>query len=83
MEKCAKTAITKQYFPTFQDRLNMKISMAQTMAAMVTGDGKTRAYLHRFKLLENATCVCKQGDQTTDHILYHFTLRQTQRDILK
>jgi len=29
---------------------------------MVTGHGKTRAYLHRFKLLDNATCVCKQGE---------------------
>jgi hypothetical protein len=42
-EKCAKAAITKQYFPTVQDRLNIKISMTPTMAAMVTGHGKTRA----------------------------------------
>jgi hypothetical protein len=53
------------------------------MAAMVTGHGKTWAYLYHFKLLEHAMCVCKQGDQTTDHLLYHCTLLQTQRDILK
>jgi hypothetical protein len=81
-EKCAKAAITKKYFPTVQDRLNMKISMTPTMAAMVTGHGKTRAYLHRCKILEHVTGVCKQGDQTTDHLLYHCTLLQTQRDIL-
>jgi ribonuclease HI len=82
-EKCPKAATTKQYFPTVQDRLNTKISITPTNAAMLTGHGKTRAYLHRFKLLEQATCVCKQGDQTTDHLLYHRTLLQTQRDILK
>jgi hypothetical protein len=31
----------KQYFPTIQDRLNMKISITPTIAAMVTGHGKT------------------------------------------
>ena len=35
-EKCAKATITKEYFPTVQDRLNMKISMTPTMAVMVT-----------------------------------------------
>jgi hypothetical protein len=42
-----------------------------------------KAYLLFFKLLEHATCVCKQGDQTTDHLLNHCTLLQTQREILK
>ena len=49
----------------------------------VTGHGKTRAYLHRFKLLESATCLCNKGDQTTDHLLYHCTLLQYPREILK
>ena len=68
-ENCSKTAITKQYFSTFQERLNMKIRVTQNIAAMMTGHGKTRAYLHRFKLLENAKCACIQGDQTIDHLL--------------
>jgi hypothetical protein len=50
---------------------------------MVSGHGKTRAYLHRFKLLESATCPCNKGDQTTDHLLYHCTLLQQQREILE
>jgi len=82
-ENCPKAATTKQYFPTVHDRLNMKISMTPSIAAIVTGHGKTRAYLHHFKLLEHATCVCKHGDQTTDHLLYHCTLLQTQREVLK
>jgi len=75
--KCAKAAITKLYFPTVQDGLNMKISITPNIAAMVTGRRKTRAYLHLFKLLEYATCVCKHGDQMTDHLLYHCTLFKT------
>jgi len=82
-EKCPKVATAKEYFPIIQDRQNMKISMTPSIAAMVIGHGKTRVYFHRFKLLENAMCICKQGDQTTDHLLYHCTLLQTQREVLK
>jgi len=57
--------------------------VTSTIAEMVTGHGKTRAYLYRFKLLEDATCVCMHGDQTTDYLLNHCTLPQTQTEILK
>jgi hypothetical protein len=57
--------------------------MTPTTAAMVTGHVKTSAYLNRFKLLDHATCICKPGDQTTDHLLNHCTLLQLQREILK
>jgi hypothetical protein len=43
----------------------------------------TSSYLHRFKLMESAACPCKNGDQTTDHLLYQCTLLQQQREILK
>jgi len=61
----------------------MKIRVTQNIAAMMIRHGKTRAYLHRFKLLENATCACKQGDQTIDHLLYQCTLPDMQRGTLK
>jgi len=82
-EKCTKAAITKEYFPTVQERLSMNIRVTPNIAAMTTGHGKTRAYLHRFKLLDNATCVCKQGDQTVDHLLYHCKLLEKQGRSLK
>ena len=50
-EKCPKAATKKQYFPTVQYRLNMKINLTPSIAALVTGHGKTRAYLHRFNPL--------------------------------
>jgi hypothetical protein len=50
---------------------------------MLTGHGKTRAYLHRLKILGKATCACEQEDQTVDHILYRCTLLETQRQNMK
>jgi hypothetical protein len=50
---------------------------------MTTGHGKTRAYLHQFKLMEHATCVCNKGNQTIDHLINQCALLQTQRELLK
>ena len=33
----------------------MKINVTPYFAAMVRGNGKTRAYFHRFKIMEQAT----------------------------
>jgi hypothetical protein len=65
-EKCTKAAITKEHFPTVQERLSMNIRVTPNIAVTTAGHGKTTAYLHRFKLLDNATCVCTQGDQAVD-----------------
>jgi len=65
------------------NRLRSKIHITSNSTAMVSGHGKTRAYIHRFKLLESATCPCNKGDQTTDHLLYHCTLLQQQSEILE
>ena len=39
---CTKAATTKQYFPTVQDRLRIKINLTPNLAAMLTGHGRTR-----------------------------------------
>jgi len=75
---CTKAATTKQYFSTVQDRLRIKINLTPNLAAMLTGHGRTTAYLNRFKLRDEATC-----DQTTDHLLNHCTTIHTQREVLK
>jgi len=64
-EDCTKAAITKQFFPNVKERLKLQIDINPIFTALVTGHGKTRAYLHRFKILEEAKCTCKKGDQTT------------------
>ena len=51
--------------------------------ALVTGHGKTKSYLHSFKITEKATCPCNMEDQALDHILYNCTRHNKQRDLLK
>ena len=46
-----KAAATKQYFPTAWDRLGIKINLTPNLGAILTGHGRTRAYLHRFNRL--------------------------------
>jgi hypothetical protein len=37
---------------------------------MLTSHGKTKAYLHRFKITQSPECICTEGDQTVDHLIY-------------
>ena len=82
-EQCKKAAVTKQFFPTVRDRINLSLNVRPNFTAMVTGHGKTRAYIHRFKITDSATCPCNKEDQTLDRTLYTCTLHKTQRDLFK
>ena len=82
-QNCTKTLTTKLFFPSVEERLKIKIRITQNVAAMLTGHGKTRAYLHRFKIRDDALCVCQQGDQTIDHLIYDCNLLEAQRGILR
>jgi hypothetical protein len=50
---------------------------------LVTGHGKTKSYLHRFKIINSPTCPCGNRDQTIDHLLYDCQLLNKERNILK
>ena len=82
-DHCTKATTTEQFFPSVEQRLNRKLRITQNVAAMLTGHGKTRAYLHCFNIRDNATCACEKGDQTIDHLIYNCTLLETQRRILR
>jgi ribonuclease HI len=82
-EESSKAALTKQFFPSVSDRIKAKIKVTHNFTALVTGHGKTRAYLHRFKLQESATCPCGKEQQTTDHLIYRCILLQQPRETLK
>jgi hypothetical protein len=36
----------------------------------VTAHGKTKAYLHRFKVIQSPECICSYGSQTADHLIF-------------
>jgi len=78
-----KGSITKGYFPNVEERLKMKINLTQNVTAIVTGHGKTKAYLHRFKMLEEPTCPCGTAEQTTDHGIFECETLTKEREKLK
>jgi len=65
-----KGRTTEEFFPDVAERLKTKINLTQNLAAILAGHGKTRAYLQRFKIIENATCPCGKRDHTTDHLIF-------------
>ena len=78
-----KATATRQYFPSVRERLGMRINLTPKLTAVLSGHGKTRAYIHRFNLRGEATCICGKEDQTTDHTLFHCTKTSAQRNLRK
>jgi len=69
-DRTTKGLTTKQFFPIIKDRLTTKIKLTPNFTGLVTAHGKTKAYLHRFKITESPECPCDGGNQTVDHLLY-------------
>jgi len=78
----AKGPATKEYFPDINERLKMKLRLSPNLTAMLTAHGKTKAYLHRFKIIQSPECICKHGDQTTDHLIYDCEILDKEREKL-
>jgi hypothetical protein len=78
-----KGKTTKEYFPDVAERLKMQLQLTQNITALVSGHGKTRDYPHRFKIIEEPTCPCGEGDQRTDHVIYECEKLSKERDRLK
>ena len=57
--------------------------LTQNFTAIVTGHGKTKAYLHRFKIIEDATCTCGKAVQKTDHLIFECETLTKDRKNLK
>ena len=74
---------TTKYFPNVEERLKMKLNLTQNFTTIVTGHGKTKAYLHRFKIIEDPTCTCGKAVQTTDHLIFECETLTKDRKKLK
>jgi len=71
--------VCRSFFPNLVQRLKTKIPITSEFTALVTGHGKTRSYLHRFKLADDLMCLCNEGQQTSDHIIFDCNLFEAQR----
>jgi len=78
-----KRSITKEYFPNVEESLKMKLNLTQNVMIIVTGHGKTRAYLHRFKIIGEPTHPCGTAEQTTDHLIFECETITKERERLK
>ena len=56
--------------------------MCIKVSAIVTGHGKLRSYFHRFKIIEDSTCLSKMSPQTADHLLWECELLRKQIQVL-
>jgi hypothetical protein len=78
-----KGALCRSFFPRVEQRLKMKIPITPEFTAIVTGHGKTKSYLRRFKLADNPSCPCNEGAQSPEHIIYDCQILEHQRSSLK
>jgi len=69
-EQTTKGSTTKQFFTNIKERLKKRLKLTPNFTAIVTTHGKTKAYLHRFKIIDSPKCPCETVNQTLDHLIY-------------
>jgi len=68
--KAVNGAICRLFFPKVEQRLKLRIPITPQFTAIVSGQGKTKAYLNTFKLIDNPICTCNEGEQSVEHLIY-------------
>jgi ribonuclease HI len=77
-----KGASCQSFFSEVEQRLKMKIPITPEFTAIVTGHGKTKYYLHRFKIADNLMCPCNEAVHTSERIIYVCKILESQRSSL-
>jgi hypothetical protein len=49
-EETTKGAITKEFYPTAENRMAVNLTLSPKVTTIMTGHGNIRSYLHRLKL---------------------------------
>ena len=75
-----KGVITKQFLPNIKERLRKRIQLTPNLTAIVTAHGKTKDYIHRFKIIDSPERPCGTGNQTVEHLIYEFPKLQRERE---
>jgi len=81
-EQTTKGSTTKQFFPNIKERLKKRLKLTPNFTATVTAHGKTKAYLHRFKIIDSPKCPSETGNQIVDHLIYEFQRLQKEKEAL-
>ena len=81
-ERAEKGALCRSFFPTVEQRPKIRIPITPDFTAIVSGHGKTKNYLHRFKLTDNPICSCNEGEQSVEHLIHACRILEPQRSSL-
>ncbi|KAJ4430954.1 hypothetical protein ANN_19547 [Periplaneta americana] len=76
-------AKTRRYFPQVSQRLALNIPLSAGLITMLTGHGRINAYYQRFRIIQDPTCSCNNGEETVDHILLECSKYNTARNKLE
>ena len=81
--KTTKGAVTKSLFPNVKDRLSVNLKLGGVVTTFLTGHGKLKEYLYRFKIVDNPICLCNKDTQTVNHLLWDCEILNDKIQILK
>ena len=62
MGKYSERSDLQIFIPNVEQRLRLRFLITTQFAATVSGHGKTRAYLNRFKLINDPLCPFNEGE---------------------
>jgi ribonuclease HI len=62
-DSTTKAQTTKEFFPNIKERLGTLARITPNLTALVTAHGKTKSYLHRFKIIASPDCPCGGGSK--------------------
>jgi hypothetical protein len=77
-----KGATCRSFFPGVEHRLSLPIQITPGFTATVSGHGKTRAYLNRFKIIDDPMCPCNEGEQTVEPLIYVCSILEPHRSTM-
>ena len=81
-ERAEKGALCRSFFPTVEQRLKIQIPITPEFTAIVSGHGKTKSYVYRFKLIDKLMCPCNEGEQSVEHLIHACRILEPQRSSL-
>jgi len=80
-EKAVNGASCRSFFPKVDQRLKLQIPITLEFTAIISGHGKTKAYLNRFKLTDSLMCPCNEARTVhgTHNLCMQYTGTQQKR----
>jgi hypothetical protein len=82
-ESTNKGALCRSFFPTVERRLKVRMPLTSKFTAIISGHGKMKSYMHRFKLMDSPKFPCSEGTQSSEHLIYDCKILERQRRTLK